>query len=158
MKFSGKDLAVYDETTKTSFVPHVVECSVGVDRLFLTLLCDGYTEDKAEDEMRITLRLHPTIAPIKAAFFPLTKAQNEPMENIYRALKNKYAIYFDSTGSIGKRYRRQDEIGTPVCFTYDFESVQDGMVTVRDRDSMSQKRIAIDAIKNYLDDLLQEKK
>ncbi|MGC2310473.1 MAG: glycine--tRNA ligase [Candidatus Babeliaceae bacterium] len=155
MKFSGKDLAVYDEATKTSFIPHVVECSVGVDRLFLTLLCNAYDEDTAEGETRIVLRLHPQLAPIKAAFLPLTKVQNEPMEKIYQKFRNKYAVQFDTTGSIGKRYRRQDEIGTPVCFTYDFESAQDNTVTVRDRDTMEQRRIAIDEIEHYLTTLLQ---
>lgn len=151
MKFSGKDLAVYDEQTKSSYIPHVVECSVGLDRLFLTALCDAYDEDVAEGEVRTVLRLNPTIAPIKAAFLPLTKQQIEPMTKLFEKYQNHYGmLHFDTTGSIGKRYRRQDEIGTPFCFTYDFESDQDGSVTVRHRDSMVQERIAFDCIAEYL--------
>ncbi len=153
-KFSGKDLAVYDEETKTSYIPHVVECSVGVDRLFLAALCDAYDEDIAEGETRIVLRLHPLLAPIKAAFLPLTKQQAEPMESIYANFKKKgYAVHYDATGSIGKRYRRQDEIGTPYCFTYDFESSTDNRVTLRHRDTMQQERISLDAIGTYLEKL-----
>lgn len=154
-KYSGKDLAVFDEETKSSYIPHVVETSVGVDRLFLTILFDAYQEDTVDGEQRIMLRLHPRIAPIKAAFFPLTKKQIEPMHKLYTSLKNKgVSVVFDESGSIGKRYRRQDEIGTPVCFTYDFESETDNCVTVRDRDTMQQKRIAIDAIQEYITRLL----
>jgi glycyl-tRNA synthetase len=151
MKFSGKDLAVYDEETKSSYVPHVVECSVGLDRLFLTVLCDAYDEDVAEGEARTVLRLHPTIAPIKAAFLPLTKQQIEPMSALFEHYHNRYEnIHFDTSGSIGKRYRRQDEIGTPFCFTYDFDSAQDQTVTIRHRDSMQQERIPFAQIEEYL--------
>lgn len=159
MKYSGKDLSVYDEATKTSFVPHVVECSVGVDRLLLTILCDAYYEDVEGGELRTVLKLHPRLAPVTAAFFPLTKAQAEPMEKIYQELRRKgFAVQYDLSGSIGKRYRRQDEIGTPVCFTYDFESSADQCVTVRQRDSMEQKRIPIASLENYLHDLLTERR
>ena len=155
-KHSGKDLAVYDEETKQSYMPHVVECSVGVDRLFLTLLFDAYKEDIIENEERIVLKLHPRIAPIKAAFIPLTKKQLEPMKAIFEALRKKgYSIQFDESGSIGKRYRRQDEIGTPLCFTYDFESENDQSVTVRNRDTTAQERIAINQIEAYICALLQ---
>ena len=151
MKHSGKDLSVFDEETKTSYVPHVVECSVGVDRLFLTLLCDAYDEDIAEGETRIVLRLNPKIAPIKAAFFPLTKQQAEPMEQLYKKFKKLgYSVQYDVSGSIGKRYRRQDEIGTPFCFTYDFDTPTDGCVTVRERDTMKQERMRISDLENYL--------
>ncbi len=151
IKHSGKDLSVFDDETKKSFVPNVIECSVGVDRLFLTLLFDAYDEDKAEGEQRIVLRLHPRVAPIKAAFMPLTKKQTAAMEKIYRTIKQQHPhVQLDVSGSIGKRYRRQDEIGTPLCFTYDFESDADQKVTVRDRDTMQQERIAIDAIEQYL--------
>jgi len=153
---SGKDLGVYDEETKQTYFPHVVECSVGVDRLFLTLLFDAYAEDIVEGEERISLRLHPRIAPIKAAFLPLTKKQVEPMKAIFDNLRKKgYQIQFDESASIGKRYRRQDEIGTPLCFTYDFESETDHCVTVRNRDTTKQERIAIDQIEPYLIALLQ---
>ncbi len=150
-KHSGKDLAVFDEETKTSYLPDVVECSVGVDRLFLTLLFDSYHEDVVDGEPRIMLKLNPKIAPIKAAFLPLTKKQTEPMNTIYQAIrKTGISIQFDETGSIGKRYRRQDEIGTPFCFTYDFDSENDNSVTVRSRDSLKQERIAIDQVEAYL--------
>lgn len=151
MKFSGKDLAVFDEETKQTFIPHVIECSVGVGRLFLALLCDAYDEDVAEGEQRVVLRLHPKIAPIKAAFFPLTKQQNENTMRIFQKVSKQIdSIHYDASGSIGKRYRRQDEIGTPLCFTYDFNSDVDNCVTVRHRDSMRQERIAIDTIVPYL--------
>jgi glycyl-tRNA synthetase len=154
-KYSGKDLSVFDEETKTSYIPHVVECSVGTDRLFLTLLFDAYHEDIIENETRIVLKLHPRIAPYKAAFMPLTKAQIEPMEKIYKEIKKHgYPVQFDASGSIGKRYRRQDEIGTPLCFTYDFESDADQTVTVRNRDTTAQERIAIAEIEPYIKNLL----
>jgi len=151
---SGKELSVHDEATKTSYTPHVIESSVGVDRLFITLLFDGYTEDMVGGEQRVVLKLHPTIAPIKAAFLPLSKKLSEPMRKLYDELKQTYTIQFDETGSIGKRYRRQDEIGTPLCFTYDFDSETDGCVTMRDRDTTAQKRVSIDKVADYLRDLL----
>jgi glycyl-tRNA synthetase len=155
--FSGKDLNVFDEETKTSYIPNVIESSVGVDRLFLTLLFDSYTEDVVEGEERVVLSLHPTIAPIKAAFLPLSKKLNEPMRALYQDVKTKLTIesIFDDNGSIGKRYRRQDEIGTPVCFTYDFESEIDHCVTARNRDTTKQERIAIDQVVPYVQKLLQ---
>lgn len=155
--FSGKDLSVFDEETKISYMPNVIESSVGVDRLFLTLLFDGYREDVIESEERVVLSLHPTIAPIKAAFLPLSKKLNDPMHALYQEVKEKLTIesIFDDNGSIGKRYRRQDEIGTPVCFTYDFESETDHCVTVRNRDTTKQERIAIDQVIPYLHTLLQ---
>jgi glycyl-tRNA synthetase len=157
-KHSGKELSVFDEETKTSYIPTVVECSVGVDRLFLTLLFDAYCEDIVEGEQRIVLRLSPLMAPIKAAFLPLTKKQNEPMEAIYKDIKKKLGItaQFDDSGSIGKRYRRQDEIGTPLCFTYDYDSEQDHCVTVRNRDTTAQERIKIDRIAEYIANTLQQ--
>jgi glycyl-tRNA synthetase len=154
-KHSGKDLAVHDEATKTSFMPHVVETSIGTDRLFLTILFDSYHEDIVENESRVVLKLSPKVAPIKAAFLPLIKKISEPMHKIYLAIKRKgFAVDFDESGSIGKRYRRQDEMGTPACFTYDFESEVDGQVTVRDRDTTKQERINIDQIEAYLNNIL----
>jgi len=148
---SGKDLAVFDDATKTSYTPHVVECSVGVDRLFLTLLFDAYDEEETPTGPRTVLRLHPILAPVKAAFLPLTQQIAEPMERIYTVFRRQgLSVQFDESGSIGKRYRRHDEIGTPFCFTYDFESEQDGKVTIRHRDSMLQERIAIDQIAAYV--------
>lgn len=155
-EFSGKDLAVYDEETKSSYIPHVVECSVGTDRLFLTLLFESYYEDTVDNETRVALRFHPRIAPYKAAFMPLSKQQQEPMEQLFKELKKTgLSLTFDNSGSIGKRYRRQDEIGTPLCFTYDFDSPTDQKVTVRHRDSMQQERIALDAIESYIHSLLK---
>ena len=149
-KCSGKDLAVFDEETKTSYIPHVVECSVGTDRLFLALLSNAYHEETVEDEKRVVLRFAPHIAPVRAAFLPLTKAQTEPTEKIYRLFKSKgHAVDLDVTGSIGRRYRRQDEIGTPYCFTYDFDSAQDSCVTVRHRDTMKQERVSIDTLERF---------
>jgi glycyl-tRNA synthetase len=154
-KFSGKDLAVFDQETGTSYIPHVVETSVGTDRLFLTLLFDSYCEDVVEGEERVVLKLDPKIAPIKAAILPLTKKLSEPAEKIYTMLKSEgYYVDYDESGSIGKRYRRNDEIGTPVCFTIDFETEKDNSVTVRYRDTTLQERISIDKIKEFMKDLL----
>lgn len=158
MKYSGKDLSVFDEEKKTSYIPHVIECSVGVGRLFLAILCDAYYQETVDDkDIRIVLKLNPKIAPYKAAFMPLSKQLNDNMKNIYNKLKNKYSCQFDESGSIGKRYRRQDEIGTPLCFTYDFQSNEDNCVTARDRDSMKQERISIDKIEEYIENKLNEK-
>lgn len=148
---AGKDLSVFDETTKSSYVPHIVECSVGVDRLSLALLCDAYDEDTADGEKRVVLRLHKDIAPIRAAIFPLSKEHSSATEKIYHDLKRRgVLVEHDHSGSIGKRYRRQDEIGTPYCITYDFDSAAAHTVTVRERDSMKQERIAIDDLYSYL--------
>jgi glycyl-tRNA synthetase len=155
-KYSGKDLAVFDEETQTSYIPNVIETSVGADRLFLTVLFDAYTVDTLGEEERLVLKLHPSIAPIKAAFLPLVKKLSEPMKKIYMDIAQLgYHIEFDESGSIGKRYRRQDEIGTPFCFTYDFDSENDRCVTVRNRDSLQQERIGIDSISTYLAEQLK---
>lgn len=148
---SGKDLAVFDETTKTSATPVVVETSVGVDRLFLTVLFDAYYEDEMDGETRIVLKFAPNIAPIKLAVFPLTKKLEDPAHELFKTLRKSIpSMQFDVAGSIGKRYRRQDEIGTPFCITYDFDSENDHCVTIRDRDTGKQERIAINQILNYL--------
>lgn len=150
-KHSGKDLGVYDEETKESYIPHVVECSVGVDRLFLTTLFDAYTEDTVEGEERVVLKLSPVLAPVKAAFMPLTKKLSAQAHAIYSTIRARgIMVQFDESGSIGKRYRRQDEIGTPFCFTYDFDSETTGTVTVRHRDTTVQERINIDHINTFL--------
>lgn len=155
-KFSGKDLAVFDEETKTSYVPYVVESSVGVDRLFLTLLFDAYDEDLVEGETRTVLRFAPRVAPYKAAIMPLTNKLVDQAYTLFKRLKTTESnIQFDESGSIGKRYRRQDEIGTPVCFTFDFDSLDDNKVTARNRDTTKQERIAIDQIENYLQDIIK---
>lgn len=155
-KHSGKELAVFEEATKTSYTPHVVECSVGVDRLFLTLLFDAYYEDNVEGETRTVLRLHPTIAPVTAAIMPLTNKLTDQTRSLFIDLKKAgYRVQFDESGSIGKRYRRQDEVGTPVCFTFDFDSLDDNKVTARNRDTLAQERIAIDMLPAYLDVLIK---
>ncbi len=148
---SGKDLAVFDEATKTSATPVVVETSVGVDRLFLTVLFDAYYEDEMDNETRVVLKFAPNIAPIKLAVFPLTKKLEAPAQELFKKLRKFVpSMQFDVAGSIGKRYRRQDEIGTPFCITYDFDSENDLCVTIRDRDTGTQERIAIDKIIDYL--------
>lgn len=150
-KHSGKDLAMFDEETKQSVVPHIVEWSVGVDRLFLTLLFDSYTEDEVDGESRVVLKINPKLAPIKAALLPLAKKISEPFQRLYKELRAKgYSIQIDESGSIGKRYRRQDEIGTPWCFTYDFDSESDNCVTIRNRDTTQQERININQIEEYI--------
>ena len=156
-QFSGKDLAVFDEATKQSFMPHVVECSVGLDRLLLTVLFDAYHEELLDGETRVVLKLAPALAPVKAAILPLQKQLNEPAEQLYQNLQaaTGYHLDFDETGSIGKRYRRQDEIGTPFCLTYDFDSEKDQAVTVRNRDTMQQIRLPIGELKDYLTAALQ---
>ena len=153
---SGKELAVFDEATRESYIPHVVECSVGTDRLFLTLLFDSYYEDEVEGEKRIVLKLSPLIAPITIACMPLTNKLSEKARVLYTSLKETgFSIELDESGSIGKRYRRHDEIGTPFCVTYDFQSEEDGCVTVRHRDTTKQERIPIDTIEAYIIALLQ---
>jgi glycyl-tRNA synthetase len=147
---SGKPQEIFDEATKKKFVPHVIEPAVGVDRIFLAVLCAAYAEEDVKDEKgnvekRTVLRLSPRIAPVKVAVFPLIKNKPELVaaaQKLYAKLKRKYAAFYDETGNIGKRYRRQDEIGTPWCVTIDFDTIEkDGLFTLRERDSMSQKRI-----------------
>ena len=158
IKHSGKDLSVFDEETQKSFVPNVIECSVGTDRLFLTVLFDAYTLDTLGGEERTVLKLHPTIAPIKAAFLPLTKKLSDNMRPLFWSMAEAgFSVEFDESGSIGKRYRRHDEIGTPVCFTYDFDSLEDNCVTVRDRDTLKQERISIENVEMYLTNMLKPK-
>jgi len=150
-EFSGKDLGVTDPETKEHFVPTVIETSVGVDRTCLALLANGYAEEDLEGgETRTVLRLHPALAPIKAAVLPLSKKLAEPARELAAGLRRLMNVFYDDAGNIGRRYRRQDEAGTPYCVTYDFDSPEDGQVTVRERDSMSQDRIAIDDVASYL--------
>src|SRR5262245_1128570 len=147
---SGKDLSYTNQETKERYIPYVVETSIGVDRCMLALLTNGYREEEVRGETRVVLGLAPSIAPIKAAVLPLSKQLLEPAEKICAALRKRFNVAFDVSGAIGRRYRRQDEVGTPFCITYDFESQQDQQVTVRERDSMEQARIAIDAVPAYL--------
>ena len=155
-KHSGKDLSVFDDKTQESYIPHVVECSVGVDRLFLTILFDAYTQEDIEGETRTVLKLPPQLAPVQAGIFPLSKKLSDNTQKLYQTLKRAgYRVQFDDSGSIGKRYRRLDEIGTPVCFTFDFESLEDNKVTARNRDTLKQERISIDGMEEYLKNVLK---
>ena len=154
-KHSGKDQSVFDQETATSEMPTVVETSVGVERLFLTVLFDAYHEDIMDGETRIVLKLHPSIAPIKACVLPLVKKLNEPAEKLFKDLKKQFInVEFDESGSIGKRYRRNDEIGTPICFTVDFQTLEDQTITARHRDTGMQERIKIDQACKYLENIL----
>ena len=152
MTFSKKDLSYFDQANNEKYVPAVIETSAGCDRTLLTVLCDAYHVDEVEGEARTVLRLAPEIAPFKVAILPLSKKLNEKAESLAKDLRKRVKLDFDDTGSIGKRYRRQDEVGTPFCVTYDFESEADGKVTVRERDTTQQERIAITEITNYLVD------
>jgi glycyl-tRNA synthetase len=156
---SRKDLTYFDPETNERYVPYVVEPSLGVERSVLAVLCDAYDEeviDEAKNDVRTVLRLHPTLAPFKAAILPLSKKLSDKAGEIYEELSKYFMLDFDETGSIGKRYRRQDEIGTPLCVTVDFDTVGDaekegdGCVTVRDRDTMEQVRIPIAELKDYI--------
>ncbi len=149
-KHSGKDQSYTDPESKERYTPYVVETSVGVDRTMLALLSNGFTEDEVGGEKRTLLKLSPAIAPVKAAVLPLSKKLAEPAERIAADLRRRFNTAIDVTGNIGRRYRRQDEIGTPYCVTYDFESETDGAVTVRDRDSTEQTRISLSALPGYL--------
>jgi glycyl-tRNA synthetase len=144
-KHSGKDLDYYDEETKEHIVPYVIEPSAGVDRSVLAFLSDAYAEELDKDEIRVVLRLHPALAPIKVAVLPLSK--NEKLlplsQEIYDSLRSCWMTQYDNAQSIGRRYRRQDEIGTPLCVTVDFQSLEDKQVTIRDRDTLRQIRVPV---------------
>ena len=151
---SGKDMMYFDPETNEKYVPYVVEPSLGADRVALAFLVDAYDEevvDAEKGDVRVVLHLHPFLAPVKAAVLPLSKKLSEGAGAVYDELCKYFTVDFDETGSIGKRYRRQDEIGTPLCITYDFDSEVDGCVTVRDRDTMQQVRIPIAELKDYIE-------
>ena len=156
IEHSGKDLSYLDVVSGEKFVPHIVETSAGVGRTFLAVLTDAYCEEKLEgDDSRVVLKLSPKLAPIKVAVFPLLKNKPELVakaREVFDVLKKEWRCEFDDNGNIGKRYRRQDEIGTPYCVTVDFDSLEKGDVTLRDRDSMKQERIGIDDLVSYLKD------
>jgi glycyl-tRNA synthetase len=153
---SGKDLAVVIEETKERFTPAVVETSMGVDRTALALLLNAYREEAlADGETRTVLRLAPAVAPIKVAVLPLSKKLSEPTQRIAAELRKRWNVFHDDAGNIGRRYRRQDEAGTPFCVTYDFDSETDGRVTVRERDSMRQDRIALTSLREVLEERLE---
>ncbi len=153
---SGESMDYTDPVTNERYVPYCVEPSLGADRVALAFLVDAYDEEVLEgDDVRVVLRLHPALAPIKAAVLPLSKKLSEQAGEVFEMLAKKFRIEFDDAGSIGKRYRRQDEIGTPFCITYDFESENDGCVTVRDRDSMEQVRMPIRELAAYLEEKME---
>ena len=148
---SGKDLTFFDQETNEHYVPYVVEPSLGADRVALAFLVDAYDEEEiSEGDVRTVLHLHPALAPVKCAVLPLSKKLSEKALDLFDELAKEFNCEFDETGSIGKRYRRQDEIGTPFCITYDFDTETDGCVTVRDRDSMEQVRIPLVDVKSYI--------
>ncbi|MCX4363107.1 MAG: glycine--tRNA ligase [Clostridia bacterium] len=151
-KVSGKNLEYTDPNTNEKYVPYVIEPSLGVERMVLALLCNAYEEQQLEGgDSRVVMHFHPAIAPYKVAVLPLQKkALGEKSEELYRQLSKKFSATYDETASIGKRYRRQDEIGTPYCVTVDFDTLEDNCVTVRERDSMQQERIAIADLEEYL--------
>ncbi|MFT3951768.1 MAG: glycine--tRNA ligase [Oscillospiraceae bacterium] len=150
---SGKSLEYFDPDDNSKYIPYVIEPSLGVERLFLSVLTESYDEENiAEGDIRTVMRFHPALAPVKAAVLPLVKKLKEPALEIFTKLAKKFNVDYDEAGNIGKRYRRQDEIGTPMCITFDFDSLEDNCVTVRDRDTMAQERIAIDALERYIED------
>ena len=153
---SGKDMTYFDQETGEHYIPYVVEPSLGADRVALAFLVDAYDEEElGEGDVRVVLHLHPALAPVKAAVLPLSKKLSDKALELYDELAKEFPVDFDETGSIGKRYRREDEIGTPFCITYDFDTENDGCVTVRDRDTMEQVRIPISEVKTYISERLK---
>lgn len=159
IKTSGKSLEYFDPETNEKYIPYVIEPSLGVERLFLSIVTEAYDEEEListdkngneKKEVRTVMRLHPALAPYKAAVLPLVKKLTPKAEEVFEMLSKKFMVTFDETGTIGKRYRRQDEIGTPFCVTVDFDTEQDGCVTVRDRDTMKQERVPLTQLKEYL--------
>jgi glycyl-tRNA synthetase len=150
--FSGKSLSYYDEETKQHITPYIIEPSAGVDRTFLALLCDAYDEGVVEGETRVVLHFHPDLAPIKVAVLPLSRRENlvSLAKQIYADLRRNWMVNYDDAQSIGRRYRRQDEIGTSFCVTIDFQSLEDNQVTIRERDSLNQIRVPIAELKATL--------
>ncbi len=155
-KFSGEPMEYFDPETNDKYVPYVIEPSLGADRVALAFLCNAYDEEQVgENDTRVVMHLHPALAPVKAAVLPLSKKLSDKAGQMYTELSKKFNVEFDESGSIGKRYRRQDEIGTPFCICYDFDSENDGCVTVRDRDTMEQVRIPISDVAKYIDDRME---
>ena len=153
MEVSGEDLTYFDEGKKEKYIPFVIEPSLGADRVVLAFLCGAYDEEnigtEEKPDMRTVLHFHPALAPVKIGILPLSKKLGEKAESVYAELSKNWNCEYDDRGNIGKRYRRQDEIGTPFCVTYDFDSEEDGCVTVRDRDTMEQERVKIEDLTAY---------
>ncbi len=156
IKHSGKSLEYFDPDDNSKYVPYVIEPSLGADRVALAFLCEAYDEETLPDgDVRTVMRLHPALAPVKACVLPLTKKLSEKAYEVYTTLSKKFNVEYDEAGAIGKRYRRQDEIGTPFCITFDFDSLEDGCVTVRDRDSMEQQRIKIEDLIKFMEEKIE---
>ncbi len=150
-KFSGKDMSYQDPVTNEKYIPYVIEPSLGVERLMLAYLCNAYDEETVgENDSRVVMHFHPAIAPFKAAILPLQKNLSEKAKEIYANLSKHFMVDYDEAGSIGKRYRREDEIGTPLCITIDFDTLEDDTVTVRDRDTMAQIRLKVSELEDYI--------
>ena len=153
---SGQDMSYLDPTTNEKYVPYVIEPSLGADRVALAFLVDAYDEEELEGgDVRTVMHLHPALAPYKAAILPLSKKLSEKALEVYGDLSKKFNLEYDETGSIGKRYRRQDEIGTPFCITIDFDTLEDGAVTIRNRDTMEQERVNISDLEAYIEKSLE---
>ncbi len=158
-EYSGKSMEYLDTETNEKFIPYIVESTIGPDRVVLACLCDAYEEEKiAEDDIRVVLHLNPILAPYKIAVLPLTKKQSQKSKDIYRILSQEFMCSYDETGTIGKRYRRQDEIGTPYAVTIDYDTEKDNCVTIRDRDTMEQERVKIDEITKYIKERIDKLK
>lgn len=149
MEYSKQDLTYLDQETNEKIIPYCVEPALGLDRLMLALMCDSYEVEQLENDSRVVMHLHPAIAPYKVAVLPLSKQLNEKALEVYKILSNYFSVTFDASGSIGKRYRREDAIGTPFCVTIDFDTANDNSVTIRERDSMQQIRLPITDLVNY---------
>lgn len=150
-KFSGENMEYIDPVTNEKYIPYVVEPALGVDRMFLTILCNAYDEEEVgENDTRVVLHLKPALAPYKVAILPLSKKLSEKAREVYRKLSKEFNCDYDEAGSIGKRYRREDEIGTPFCVTIDFDTIENDTVTIRDRDTMEQIRLPIDEVSKYV--------
>ena len=149
-EYSGKSMLYTDPVTNEKYIPSVVEYSIGCDRLLLATLCEAYEEQQLENDSRVVMHFHPAIAPYKVAVLPLQKNQSEKAKEVYNSLRKHFMCTYDEAGSIGKRYRRQDQIGTPYCITIDFDTEKDDTVTIRNRDTMQQERIKIADIASYV--------
>lgn len=155
-EYSGKNMNYLDPTTGEHYIPYVVEYSIGADRLMLAVLCEAYEEEELEGgDVRTVMHFHPALAAYKAAVLPLQKNLGEKAKEVYKKLSKKFMVTYDEAGSIGKRYRRQDEIGTPYCITIDFDTLENNTVTIRDRDTMSQIRLDIDEVAAYIEKSLE---
>jgi glycyl-tRNA synthetase len=157
MEHSGRDLSYFDPETNERYIPYVIEPAVSTDRIFITLLVDAYDEEEVRGEKRVVLHLHPDVAPVQVAVLPLSKKPEliEPARRIEHDLRSQFSTIYDETQAIGRRYRRQDEIGTPLAITFDFDSLNDHSVTIRERDGMTQVRVPIDGLHAALHDQLE---